>query len=75
MYQTNNKPELFLPKQIVLDKFEKTNVYNEQYDFEGSTVFTKVIPEINVNAKAYKDCVRMDNKGTQCYKKEFGGGA
>ncbi|MFV9924521.1 MAG: hypothetical protein AB8U93_01935 [Francisella endosymbiont of Hyalomma scupense] len=41
MHQTNNKPELFLPKQIVLDKFEKTNVSNEECNFEGSTVFQK----------------------------------
>ncbi|MBK2357646.1 hypothetical protein [Francisella hispaniensis] len=70
LHDTNDKPQIFFPEDIILNKVDKTNSSSEDSSYEGTTVFTKVIPEITVNGNTYNDCIRMDNEGTQTYKEE-----
>ncbi|WP_395167140.1 hypothetical protein [Francisella salimarina] len=64
----DSKPQELFPKEIILNKTEIINYSDEMSDSQGTSVFTKVIPEIVINKNTYKDCIRMDNNVTNCYK-------
>ncbi len=64
----DSKPQELFPKEIILNKIDTINYSDEMSDNQGTSVFTKVIPEIVINGNTYKNCIRMDNNVNNCYK-------
>lgn len=71
LHQVSEKPELILPKEIILNKSKEIKSSNDMYEVEGAVVYTKLLPEITINGNTYKDCVRSESKSLQRNKKLF----